>query len=88
MPKSTLARSERIELRTRPEIKSIIERAAQLNHQTLSAYLLESALQKAQDDLKQTETLTLHEEDRNLFFSLLESPPAPNAALRSLFKGK
>ena len=88
MPKSTLARSERIELRTRPEVKSIIERAAQLHHKTLSAYLIESALQKAQDDLKQTETLTLHEEDRNLFFSLLESPPAPNTALRSLFKGK
>jgi len=87
MPKATLLRSERIELRTKPEVKSVIERAAQLRHTTLSAYLLESALQKAQDDLRQTETLLLTEQDRNLFFSLINTPPAPNAALKALFKG-
>lgn len=87
MPKATLLRSERIELRTKPEVKSVIERAAQLRHTTLSAYLLESALQRAQDDLKQSETLMLGEQDRNTFFSLVSTPPTPNAALRALFKG-
>lgn len=87
MAKATLLRSERIELRTKPEVKSILERAAQLRHTTLSAYLLESALQKAQDDLRQTETLLLNEQDRDLFFSLINAPPAPNAALTALFKG-
>jgi len=86
--KATSVRSERIELRTKPEIKSVIERAAQLHHTTISAYLLESALQKAQADLRETETMVLNEEDRNRFFSLISSPPEPNAALRSLFKGQ
>jgi uncharacterized protein (DUF1778 family) len=86
MPKIALVRSQRIELRTEPGVKSVIERAAQLRHTTLSAYLLESALQKAQDDLRQTETLILNENDRDLFFSLISSPPAPNAALRALFQ--
>ncbi len=86
MSKTTSVRSERIELRTKPEIKMVIERAAQLRHTTISAYLLESGLQKAQADLRETESLVLNEEDRNLFFSLLGSPPEPNAALRSLFQ--
>jgi uncharacterized protein (DUF1778 family) len=86
MPKTALVRSERIELRTKPEVKSVIEQAARLRHTTLSAYLLESALQKAQDDLRKAETLVLNANDRDLFFSLISSPPAPNAALRSLFQ--
>ncbi len=86
MTKTSATRSDRIELRTKPEIKSIIERAAQLRHTTISAYLLESGLQKAQADLKETETLILHEEDRNMFYSLMSSPPEPNEALRSLFQ--
>jgi len=87
MSRSTAVRSERIELRARPEIKSVIERAAQLRHTTISAYLLESALQKAKADLRETETLLLNEDDRDRFFALISSPPQPNAALRSLFHG-
>lgn len=87
MPRTIAVRSERIELRARPEIKSIIERAAQLHHTTISAYLLDSALQKAKTDLAETETLLLNAEDRDRFFALMSAPPHPNAALRSLFKG-
>lgn len=81
---TTTVRSERIDLRTNTEVKSVIERAAQLRHTTISAYLLESALQKAKEDIRNTETLTLHEADRDMFFSALEKPPIPNAALRKL----
>lgn len=85
MSRNTAVRTERIELRARPDIKSVIERAAQLRHTTLSAYLIESALQKAKKDLKETETILLDEKDRDRFFALISSPPQPNAALRSLF---
>lgn len=89
MPAST--RTERIELRAKPEVKNVIERAAQLRHTTLSAYLLDAAFRQATADLRETETVVLGEADRALFFKLLASPPAPNKALRSLFptdKGK
>ena len=86
MSKPMPVRSERIELRAKPEIKTLIERAAQLRHTTISAYLLESGLQKAQADLRDMETLVLNMDDRDLFFTLLNSPPEPNAALRSLFQ--
>jgi uncharacterized protein (DUF1778 family) len=68
--------------RGNPKVKAVIERAARLRRTTLSAYLLESAFQKAQEDIRQTETVLLAEEDRNLFFSLLNAPPVPNAALK------
>ena len=86
MSRSRAARTERIELRARPEVKAVIERAAQLHHTTISAYLLEAALQRAQTDLKETETVVLNEEDRTRFFDLIAAPPQPNNALRSLFQ--
>lgn len=81
---TTTVRSERIDLRTNTEVKTVIERAAQLRHTTISAYLLESALQRAKEDIRNTETITIHEADRDMFFAALENPPAPNAALRKL----
>lgn len=78
-------RSERIDLRTNSEVKSVIERAAQLNHTTISAYLLDSALQKAKQDIREMETLRIHDSDREMFFSALANPPEPNAALCALF---
>ena len=86
MISTSKTRSDRIELRTKPEIKAIIERAAQLRNTTISAYLIESGLLQAQSDLQKSETLILQEDDRNLFYSLMNSPPEPNEALRSLFK--
>lgn len=85
MSSTTTIRSERIDLRTNSEVKSVIERAAQLRHTTLSAYLLDSALQRAKKDIRETETLLIHDSDRELFFSALENPPEPNAALCALF---
>jgi len=89
MSRIATVRSERIELRAKPEVKSVLARAAQLRHTTLSAYLLESGLERAQKDLSQIETLSLTEADRDQFFTLLSNPPEPNMALRALFnKGK
>lgn len=86
MSRAISLRNQRIELRTKPEIKAIIERAAQLRNTTVSAYMLESALQKARTDLKDAETLLLNEEDRDTFFKALSAPPEPNDSLRGLFQ--
>ena len=85
MPR-TAVRSERIELRADAEAKVLLERTVSLQHKTLSSYLLESALQKAKSDLRESEIITLHETDREKFFSTLTTPPAPNKALKDLFK--
>ncbi len=85
MSTTATTRSERIDLRTNSEVKSVIERAAQLRHTTISAYLLDSALQKAKQDIRETETLLIHDSDREKFFSALAKPPEPNEALCALF---
>lgn len=84
---STIAtiKAERIDLRTNSEVKTIIERAAQLNHTTVSAYLLDSALERAKQDIKEIETLRIQDSDREMFFTALDNPPEPNAALCALF---
>lgn len=84
MNTTTTVKSERIDLRTNTEVKTLVERAAQLRHTTISAYLLDSALQKAKQDIRETERLILQDSDRDLFFSSLANPPEPNAALSKL----
>jgi len=85
MSKTASIRSERIELRTKPEAKRVLASAAELRHTTISAYLLESGFERAQKDLNQVETLSLTSSDRDQFFSILSTPPEPNTALRGLF---
>jgi uncharacterized protein (DUF1778 family) len=85
MSKTATNQRERIDIRTNPEVKAVIERAAQLNHTTISAYLLNSALEKAKADLQAIEAIKLRDADRDRFFAALESPPEPNAALKRLF---
>ncbi|HUW40507.1 MAG TPA: DUF1778 domain-containing protein [Rectinemataceae bacterium] len=85
MPKAATMRSERIDIRTDAEVKAVIERAAQLRHTSISAYLLDSALEKAKAELRAVETITLRDADRDAFFAALAAPPEPNTALRKLF---
>ena len=80
------AKTRRIELRTDLESKKLIEKAANLRGQTVSSYILGKIISVAKQDIKQSEMLILDNEDRNLFYSLITSPPEPNAALRELLQ--
>ena len=79
-------KAERIDLRANISQKSLLERAAELKHVSLSAYVLTSSLKQAQIDLAENEILILSNRDRDIIMSALENPPEPNDALRSLFK--
>lgn len=87
MKSSTAMRSDRIDVRANPEVKSIIERAATLSHKSVSAYILESALRKAQEDIHETERLYLSSAERESFFDALGNPPEPNEPMKALFTG-
>ncbi len=76
----------RIDLRANSDQKSILERAAELKHISLSSYILATSLNQAQLDLTANETLVLSNRDRNLVMDLLDNPPEPNDALKGLFK--
>lgn len=76
--------SARINLRTSPEAKALIERAAALMGTTVSGFMLQNAYEAAQRLLTQHETITLSDRDRDVFLAALENPPEPTEALRRL----
>ncbi|MDP2793448.1 MAG: DUF1778 domain-containing protein [Sulfurisoma sp.] len=76
--------SARINLRTSPEAKALIERAAALMGTTVSGFMLQNAYEAAQRLVTQHETITLSDRDRDTFLAALENPPEPTEALRRL----
>ena len=86
VPHTGPARTEsaRINLRTSPEAKALIERAAALMGTTVSGFMMQNAYEAAQRLLAQHETITLSDRDRDTFLAALENPPEPTEALRRL----
>ena len=66
--------------------KTLLERAAEIKHLSLSSYILSSSIKQAELDIAENEMLILSNRDRDLIMSALENPPEPNEALRGMFK--
>jgi uncharacterized protein (DUF1778 family) len=71
----------RIDFRTTPEVKSLIEQAAAIYGMTVSEYIKAIVVEKSRQVIEHHETRILSDRDRDLFLSLLDAPAAPNAAL-------
>jgi uncharacterized protein (DUF1778 family) len=80
------AQSTRINLRTIPEAKAMIERAAALMGTTVSAFMVQNAFEAAQRLVWKWELIALSDRDRDAFLAALETPPEPNEALRQLLR--
>lgn len=63
---------ERIDLRTSPEIKDLIVRAATTAGMSVSAFLLGTAQERAKQILADTEMMTLSAQDWNAFAKALD----------------
>jgi len=73
----------RIDFRLPADIKDIIEKAAAVQGQSVSAFLLGAAVPRAREVLRDSEFLTLTGSDRELFLGALDDVDAgPNDALR------
>ena len=79
-------KDERIDFRANANQKTILERAAEIKHVSLSSYVLTSSLKQAQIDLAENEMLILSNKDRDIIMKLLNNPPEPNEALKGLFQ--
>lgn len=87
MPSTTpAAESARINLRTSPEAKALIERAAAMMGSTVSSFMLQNAYEAASRLIAQQEVLTLSDRDRNAFLQALDNPPEPTPALIALMR--
>lgn len=78
------ARETRIDLRATVEAKQTIESAAQFLGTTTSAFVLESAMEKAVLILQRANTIQLDEEESRQFLDVLDNPPEPNEHLIKL----
>ena len=79
-------KDSRVDFRVSDVQKSLLERAAEINHLSLSSYILSSSIKQAELDIAENEMLILSNRDRDLVMSALENPPEPNEALKGLFK--
>lgn len=73
-------------IRTAPQDKSLIEKAADQLGLTVSSFMLQNAIRAARKELAEVERLSLTERDVHSFFSALMNPPAPNSALKKAFR--
>ncbi len=74
---------ERIDLRTSAEIKELIVRAAATAGVSVSAFLINSAQERARQVLAESETVTLSPRDWDAFFQTLDDLDKPRPKLQA-----
>ena len=77
---------ERIDLRTSPEIKELIVRAASTAGMSVSAFLLGTAQERAKQILAEKEMITLTSRDWNAFAKALDNADKPRPKLSAALK--
>lgn len=78
-------KTERVQVRIDPEAKRRLERAATLANMTVSAFVVNNALEAADDLIRERERIILNDQDWEIFSEALLNPPEPNAALSKAF---
>jgi uncharacterized protein (DUF1778 family) len=73
---------ERIPARMPPEVYERIAAAARTVGATLNQFLVQSALDKANDNLERERVITLSTRAAEALFCLIENPPDPNDRLK------
>jgi uncharacterized protein (DUF1778 family) len=82
--RSRTNRTEKLDLRLTPNAKQALQTAAQATHKTLSDFVLESALARADSVLADRLIFRLDTQRWNAFMAALEAPPKPRPRLARL----
>ena len=73
--------NQRMELRLKPGEKALLSRAAALQRQDLTGFILSSVLPRAEAVVREAERLDLSERDSLRVLDLLDNPPTPSDRL-------
>lgn len=84
MSTATSSESARINLRTSPEAKALIERAAAIMGSTVSSFMLQNAYEAARRIVAERDTLVVSQEAFEAFVAACEQPSEPTQALVDL----
>ena len=78
--------TSRLDLRLDVDRKRLIEQAASLLGQSVSAFTVSSAVREACEVVQHFGVLSLSDRDRDDFLVAIDNPPKPNARLRRAFR--
>ena len=79
------ARSARLGLRATPEQETVLRRAAEVAHKSLTDFILDSACLAAEQTLLDQRLFMVSGSQYQALMELLERPPQDNEGLRDLF---
>ena len=80
----TIPRSEKLDLRLTPAAKQLLFRAAATANRSVSDFVLESALGRAEETLADRRHFGLNAEQWEAFLAALDAPPRCHARLERL----
>lgn len=78
-------KNERITARVSEQVKETLNSAAEIMGATLNQFLIQAALEKAENIIEKEKVIYLSKKDAEVFFSSLEKPPRPNKKLKNAF---
>lgn len=81
MPQVPVETNDRMSLRIASEEKSLLMRAATLQHTNLTEFVIRNVMSVARKIIDENEQLKLTERDSLHVLALLDNPPAPNDKL-------
>ncbi|HEX3745708.1 MAG TPA: DUF1778 domain-containing protein [Bryobacteraceae bacterium] len=86
MPRAE-TRNEKLEVRLTPSAKRRLQTAASAMHCSLSEFVLDSALARAEETLPDRQHFGLNDEQWEAFQKALDAPPQPSRRLARLLRG-
>jgi uncharacterized protein (DUF1778 family) len=78
-------RSEKLDLRLTPDAKRVIAEAARASRRSVSEFVLESALARAEETLPDRRAFGLNAEEWEKFLDALDAPARPLPRVKKLF---
>ena len=80
------ARTTKLDLRLSPEAKRTLNAAARVAHRSVSQFVLESALSRAEETLPDRQRFELNAEQWDAFMTALDAPTRDTPRLRRLLQ--
>jgi uncharacterized protein (DUF1778 family) len=80
------AKSARIELKTTPAVKAMLEQAAELSGETLTTFIVQNTLPKARAVISEQNTLSVSDIAWNVLTEVMSKPASATPELRDLIR--
>jgi uncharacterized protein (DUF1778 family) len=77
---------ESLNIRIKPELRNLIDRAAGVLGKTRTDFVLEASRRAAEEALQDQSTFAISDEDFRAFVALLDAPPLRNERLRKTMR--